>query len=206
MLRAAIGVALFLTLLMPVVTAGADAVPTVDVSGIVVGIDGEPTVVEWAKVEEYESEDADAVVTEFDVADDGTFTVALREWGTAEAPARALLMAFGPAKEPVVDEQGCTTITQPFGVVELTITGDVPTEPIEIVMDQQVEEGLCPPATATPQPEAPSITLPPTDAAAVTSSAPPRATIDALLLVSIGLLAVASLARQRARRQPSPRH
>ena len=106
MLRAAIGVALFLTLLMPVVTAGADAVPTVDVSGIVVGIDGEPTVVEWAKVEEYESEDADAVVTEFDVADDGTFTVALREWGTAEAPARALLMAFGPAKEPVVDEQG----------------------------------------------------------------------------------------------------
>ena len=77
---------LLLALTVAVTVLAADAVPTVDVSGVVLDTEGQPAEVESARVVEFETPDSEAV-TAIDVAADGTFTVALREWGTPEAPA-----------------------------------------------------------------------------------------------------------------------
>ena len=62
----------------------ADAVPTVDVSGVVLDTEGQPAEVDSARVVEFETPDSEGITTIIDVADDGTFTVALRQWGTLE--------------------------------------------------------------------------------------------------------------------------
>ena len=108
-----------------------------DVSGVVLDTEGQPAEVESARVEELETTDSEPIVTAFDVAADGTFTVALQEWGTPDAPALARFVFVGPRGEPVViDEEGCTEQTTPWGTLEVPIPGVVPTEPVEIVLDQ----------------------------------------------------------------------
>ena len=145
----------------------ADAVPTVEVSGFVDG-EGQPVEVESAMLEEFETPDSEPIVTPIDVAEDGTFTVSLREWGSPEQPARARITAFAPP-ESTEDEEGCVESIQLFGVYEIDIPGHVPTDPIVIVYNQAARSVLCPPVTATPDPEpdedlqAPAVTLPPTD-------------------------------------------
>jgi len=68
----------------------ADAAPTVEVTGLVVDLEGQPVVdVESSRIVESETPESDPITTNFDVAADGTFTVALRAWGTPEVPARA---------------------------------------------------------------------------------------------------------------------
>ena len=139
------------------------------------------------------------------MADDGTFTVALREWGTPEEPARAQFFVTGPRGEPVViNEEGCTETTSPSGTLEVAIPGVVPTEPVEIVLDQTVIDGLCPPVTATPEPEAPVaseapaavITLPPTDAGGASrAQTGPVTGIFAAFLFLAGSAALALAAR-----------
>lgn len=175
-----------------------DDVPTVDVSGSVFDTDGQPAVVESARVEERETPDSDPVVTSIAVAEDGTFTVALREWGTPEQPAIARFFAFGPRGEPVViNDEGCTEQTTPFGTLEVEIPGQVPVEPIAIVLDQVAIDGLCPAVTATPDrgnqapAEEPTRTLPPTDAGGVVAPGIAGVASAALLLGGMGLLAVA---------------
>jgi hypothetical protein len=76
----------------------------------------------------------------------------------------------------------------------------VPTDPLVIVLDQTVVSGLCPPATATPEPEAqvpdveaPTITLPPTDAQGATNPGLAGSLGSALLLAGVALILVASL-------------
>lgn len=175
-----------------------DDVPTALVSGTVVGLDGAPAEVVSARVEEHETPDADPVVSAFDVAEDGTFTVELRVWGTAEQPARAVFTVLGERSDPVFDENGCWTTTTPFGTLEVAIPGAVPSEPLEIVIDRAVEDGLCPAETATPAPSRPAKTLPPTDSA-------PRAKdigvhlspSEAFLVLGVWLLALGSLIRAR---------
>ena len=169
----------------------ADAVPTVEVTGFVDG-EGQPVEVESAKLEEFETPDSEAIVTPIDVAEDGTFTVSLREWGTPEQPARARITAFAPP-ESTEDEDGCVETIQLFGVYEINIPGQVPTDPIVLVYNQAARSVLCPPVTATPEPEpdedvqAPTVTLPPTDAQrgnpAIVGSA-----AAALVLVGFGLI------------------
>jgi len=186
----------------------ADAVPTVEVSGVVLDTEGQPAEVESARVDEFETPESEAIRTTIDVAADGTFTVSLREWGTAEQPAIARFAVFGPRGEPVViNEEGCTEQTTPFGTIDVPIPGSVPTEPIEITLDQSLVDGLCPPATATPDPnpkapdpepdaQAPAVTLPPTDAQpggpALAGSVP-----AALLLAGIALLGAGFVAARR---------
>ena len=195
------------------VALAADAVPTVDVSGVVLDTEGQPAEVDSARVEELETPDSEPVVTAIDVAADGTFTVALREWGTPDAPALARFVVFGPRGEPVViNEEGCTEQTTPWGTLELPIPGVVPTEPVEVVLDQVLIDGLCPAVTATPEPEAPaprgpSVTLPPTDAGGA-SRVVPALTGDVasvLVLAGIAAVALAALVRRRAMGELSPR-
>ena len=189
----------------------ADAVPTVEVSGVVLDTEGQPADVESARVDEFETPESEAIRTTIDVAADGTFTVNLREWGTAEQPAIARFAVFGPRGEPVViNEEGCTEQTTPFGTIDLEIAGAVPTEAIVITLDQSLIDGLCPPVTATPDPnpeapdpepdaQAPAVTLPPTDSQpggpALTGSV-----AAALLLVGIALLGAALMAGRRGTR------
>jgi hypothetical protein len=149
----------------------AEDVTTVDVSGTIVGEDGLPIEITTARLYEFETEDSEPIVTDIEVAADGSFTVALRQWGTPEAPARATIWAYAVEEEPVFDEKGCWTISTPYGSIDLEIPGAVPTDPLLIIVDRFAEQGLCPPVTATPAPEtpdpvAPGLTLPPTDALA----------------------------------------
>ena len=186
---------------------GADAVPTVEVSGVVLDTEGQPAEVESARVDEFETPDSDAIRTTVDVADDGTFTVALREWGTPEQPAIARFAVFGPRGEPVViNEEGCTEQTTPFGTIDVEVPGAVPTEPITITLDQELIDGLCPPATATPEPapekpdvEAPAVTLPPTDAQPG-SPALAGSAAAALLFAGIALLGAGFVVARRGSR------
>jgi len=195
------------------VVAAADAVPTVDVSGVVLDTEGQPAEVESARVVEFETPDSAGVSTVIEVAEDGTFTVALRQWGTPEVPAVAEFFVSGPRGEPeVINEEGCTVATTPSGTLELAIPGQVPVEPVEIVLDQELIDGLCPPVTATPEPEAPaprgpSITLPPTDAAGASHTTPGQTGAFAGLLFMAGTaaLALAALVRRRAMGELSPR-
>jgi hypothetical protein len=181
----------------------ADGVPTVQISGVVLDTEGQPAVVESARVDEFETPESEGIRTTIDVAADGTFSVALREWGTAEQPAIARFAAFGPRGEPVViNDEGCTETTTPFGTIDVAIPGEVPMEPITIVLDQSVVDGLCPPVTATPDPttpdpttpdpepnvQAPSVTLPPTDAQAGATLAFAGSLAAAMVLAGIALL------------------
>ena len=188
----------------------ADAEPTVDVSGVVLDAEGQPAVVESARVDEFETPESEGVRTTIDVAADGTFTVQLREWGAPEQPAVARFAVFGVPGEPVViNDEGCTETTTPFGTVDVPIPGEVPTEPITIVMDQSVVDGLCPPVTATPEPEAPdpepaerapAVTLPPTDTQAGSGPALAGSVAAALLLAGAALVGAGFLAARRAHR------
>ena len=191
----------------------ADAVPTVEVTGLVVDLEGQPVVdVESARIVESETPESDPITTNFDVAADGTFTVALREWGTPEVPARARFIVYGPFSEPrVINDEGCTEMTQALGIIDLDIPGVVPTDPLVIELDQTVVSGLCPPATATPEPEpvaqvpdegAP-ITLPPTDAQRASDPGLVGSLGSALLVGGMALIAVALLllVRPPARRR-----
>jgi hypothetical protein len=188
----------------------ADGVPAVDVSGVVLDTEGQPAVVESARVDEFETPESEGVRTEIDVAADGTFSVSLREWGTPEQPAIARFAVFGVPGEPVViNDEGCTETTTPFGTIDVPIPGEVPTEPITIVLDQTVVDGLCPPVTATPQPEAPdpapddrapAVTLPPTDAQAGSGPSLAGSVVAGLLLAGIALIAAGFVAGRRAGR------
>jgi hypothetical protein len=109
----------------------------------------------------------------------------------------------------VINDEGCTETTTPFGTIDVPIPGEVPTEPITIVLDQTVVDGLCPPVTATPQPEAPdpapddrapAVTLPPTDAQAGSGPALAGSVAAALLLAGIALLGAGFVAGRRAGR------
>jgi hypothetical protein len=199
-------IALGLLLIVASVALAADAVPTVEVSGSVLDTDGQPAVVESARVEERETPDSEAVVTPIDVAEDGTFTVALREWGTPEAPAVATFFVFGPESEPVVvNEEGCTETTTPFGTIDVAIPGQVPTEPIVVVLDRELENGLCPAVTATPEPEQhapqeqPAVTLPPTHSVGDGGPALLGSWAVVLVLGGVGLLGLATLLVRRSR-------
>jgi hypothetical protein len=190
----------------------ADGVPTVDVSGSVVDTEGQAAVVESARVEERETPDSEPVVTPVDVAEDGTFTVALREWGTPEQPAVATFVVFGPRGEPVVvNEEGCTEQTTPFGTLELQIPGQVPVEPVAIILDQVGIDGLCPAVTATPDrgnqapAEQPTRTLPPTDAGDGVAPGIAGFATAALLLGGMGLLASAFVLTTRSAARPHAR-
>jgi hypothetical protein len=179
----------------------ADAVQTVEVSGYISG-EGQPVEVESAQLEEFETPDGEGIVTPIEVADDGTFTVFLREWGTPEQPALARITVFAPPEE-TQDEEGCVETIQEFGVYELDIPGVVPTEPIVLVYNQASRSVLCPPVTATPDPEpdaqAPAVTLPPTDAQGG-GSALVGSIAAALLLAGIALLGAGfTLARRGSR-------
>jgi hypothetical protein len=201
-----------LTLTASVTALGADEAPTVEVTGFVVDLEGQPVVdVESSRIVESETPESDPITTNFDVADDGTFSVALREWGTPEVPARARFIVYGPFSEPrVINDEGCTEMTQALGIIDLDIPGAVPTDPLVIVLDQTVVSGLCPPATATPEPEAqvpdveaPTITLPPTDAQGAADPGLAGSLGSALLVGGVALVAIASLlaVRPSARRR-----
>jgi hypothetical protein len=189
----------------------ADAVPTVEVTGLIVDLDGQPVGdVESSRTVESETPESDPITTNFDVAADGTFTVALREWGTPEAPARARFIVYGPFSEPrVINDEGCTEMTQALGIIDLDIPGVVPTDLLVIEVDQTVVSGLCPPATATPEPvaqvpsEAATITLPPTDAQGASDPGLVGSLGSALLVAGVAFIAVASLlvVRRPARRR-----
>ena len=198
---------LVLAMTASVTAFAADAVPTVEVSGIVLDTEGQPAEVESARVDEFETPESEGIRTTFDVAADGTFTVALRQWGTLEQPAIARFAVFGPRGEPVViNEEGCTEQTTPFGTVDVPIPGEVPLDPVEIVLDQTLIDGLCPPVTATPDPEpepdvqAPSVTLPPTDAQAGPTPALAGSVTAALLIAGLALLGVGSMLARRSNR------
>jgi hypothetical protein len=198
---------LLLAMTASVTAFAVDAVPTVEVSGTVLDTEGHPAEVESARVDEFETQESEAIRTTIDVAADGTFTVSLREWGTAEQPAIARFAVFGPRGEPVViNDEGCTEQTTPFGTVDVEIPGEVPAERIEIVLDQTLIDGLCPAVTATPDPEpkpdaqAPAVTLPPTDAQAGATSALAGSVTAALLIAGLALLGVGSMLARRSNR------
>ena len=183
----------------------ADAVPTVEVSGFVDG-EGQPVEVESAMLEEFETADSEPIVTPVDVAEDGTFTVSLREWGSPEQPALARITAFAPP-ESTEDDEGCVETIQLFGVYEIDIPGQVPTDPIVIVYNQAARSVLCPPVTATPEPEpdedvqAPAVTLPPTDAQpggpALVGSIAAASVLAGLALLGAGFLVARRGSRPR---------
>jgi hypothetical protein len=102
-------------------------------------------------------------------------------------------------------------MTQALGIIDLDIPGVVPTDPLVIELDQTVVSGLCPPATATPEPEpvvqipdeGATITLPPTDARGASDPGLVGSLGSALIVGGLALIAVASLliVRPRTRRR-----
>jgi hypothetical protein len=177
----------------------ADDIPTVEVSGIVLDTEGQPAEVESAVLTQSETAGGEGTSTAFEVNPDGTFTVALLEWGTPEMPAQARLSAFG-VSEVVIDDDGCTIASNHAGSVTLMIPGQVPTEPIVIVLDEFVSSAVCPgPVPPDEDPRAPAVTLPPTD----TQARGPVLTASvgaALLLAGIALLGAGfTLARRGSR-------
>lgn len=189
----------------------AEAVPTVEVSGTVVGPDGTVVPVKAAWLLEHEFEGAEGIRTDVVVAADGTFTVALRAWGTAEAPARARIVAEGHFGEEEVDEQGCVIARAPVGSMAIEIPGVVPVDPIEVVMDDENVIGACtatpaptPEASEAPQapeaPEAPGITLPPTDASASPATQGAGIAWLGVLLLALSTMAVLFRPRRRVER------
>jgi hypothetical protein len=186
-----------LVLAMAGTAVAADAVPTVEVSGFVDG-EGQPVEVESAKLEEFETPDSEPLVTPIEVADDGTFTVALRDWGTPEQPALARITVFAPPTEPVQNEDGCMESFQLFGVYELDIPGQVPTEQIVLVFNQATHSVACESdETAPPDAQAPSVTLPPTDGGQSAEPVQARSTAVILLVAGIALLVAASIVGRR---------
>ena len=111
----------------------------------------------------------------------------------------------------MINDEGCTEMTQALGIIDLDIPGVVPTDPLVIELDQTVVSGLCPPATATPEPEpivqipdeAATFTLPPTDAQGATDPGIVAPLGSALLFAGLALVAAASLlvVRPPARRR-----
>jgi len=124
--------------------------------------------------------------------------VALREWGTPEQPALARITVFAPPSAPVENDDGCFESFQLFGVYELDIPGQVPTEPIVLVFNQATHSVACESdETAPPDVEAPSATLPPTDAREGADAAQARSATVVMLVAGIALLAAASIVGRR---------
>jgi hypothetical protein len=183
-----------LGLLLATTALGADAVPTVDVSGTVVW-QGEPVEIVSAELTERETPDSDPVTSTFTVAEDGTFTVSLRAWGTLEQPAEARIKVSGPSGSKV-SEDGCATSWATDGTAVLSIPGEVPTDPIAITMVEW-SIGAC---TSTPKPtvEPPAaLTLPPTDSRLSAAGPPASSALGAWIVVGIWLLALGLLVRWR---------
>ena len=177
------------------VVIAAEAVPTVEISGAVVGPDGAVVPVKGAKLYEWEFEGAELLVTDIVVAEDGTFSVALRVWGTPETPARARIVAEGSVVEEEVSEDGCVVHRWPTGAITLEIPGVVPPDPVVIVMDDFNSIGACtatpaPTPTAPEAPPAPGITLPPTDASAMPAVHGSAVAGLGLMLLAVGTTAV----------------
>ena len=150
---------LLLALTAAVTVLAADGVPTVDVSGVVLDTEGQAAEVDSARVEELETprqrtdRDPDRRRSRRDLHGGATGV------GHARRAGARTLRDLRPRGEPVViNEEGCTETTTPFGTLEVPIPGAVPTEPLEIVLDQTVIDGLCPAVTATPEAEAPAPT------------------------------------------------
>jgi len=182
---------------------GADDTPTVEVSGVVLDTEGQPAEVESAVVTQSETAGGQGTSTPFDVNPDGTFTVAILERGTPESPAHARLIAYGPS-ETIIDDKGCTSTTNSIGSVDLVIPGQVPTDPIVIALDGLVGSAVCPGNSLEEDPQAPSVTLPPTDAQ---GSARGLASFAGtfLLVGGFGLLAVVALLATSPKRRTAAR-
>jgi hypothetical protein len=178
------------------VVLAADAVPTVEVTGTIVGTDGQPVEIELARLLEYETATSEPIVTPIIVAADGTFTVVLRAWGTPEEPARAVIEAYGVRAGPFTEGE-CQVWRTPFGTLELSIPGQVPAEPIEITVDRDVEDAICGGGlTATPPR---TLTLPPTDLSP-RGRHPSTSSAAMLAALFVGASAVALLGLRRRRR------
>ena len=75
----------------------ADGVPAVDVSGVVLDTEGQPAVVESARVDEFETPESEGVRTEIDVAADGTAKRLSRSgFGGVRRPKRSLKIRTSP--------------------------------------------------------------------------------------------------------------
>ena len=105
--------------------------------------------------------------------------------------------------ETTEDDEGCTETIQEFGVYELDIPGQVPTEPIVLVYNQARRSVLCPPVTATPEPDedvqVPAVTLPPTDSQA-SGPAFAASLAAAMLLAGFALLGAGFVLARRGGR------
>ena len=85
-----------------------------------------------------------------------------------------------------------------FGVYELDIPGQVPTQQILLVFNQATHSVACESdETAAPDAQASSVTLPPTDRGQGAEPAQARSTAVILLVAGIALLAAASIVGRR---------
>ena len=140
----------------PIWSASPD--PTFVLTGKVVDVDGNPTVLSASYAIETFADGSYAEFS-FDVEVDGSFAVALVRDGTPDAPVTVALLAWGTPADPVTDEEGCEFTYAPFGETSINLPGTVPPGPVIVTLGApELLLGICS-ATAAPNPQ----TLPPTD-------------------------------------------
>lgn len=182
----------------PVSTAEPD--PTFVLTGKVVDADGNPTVIVTSYVIETFPDGSRATFS-FEVAVDGSFSVALVRDGTPDSPVTVVVLAFGTPTDPVTDENGCELTYAPYGEAVINLPGTVPSEPVLVQLGApRLLQGICP-ATAAPQ----LTTLPPTDTDATApgngaaNASAGWAAVVGVLFVLIGASVVAMKTRQGRR-------
>jgi hypothetical protein len=171
------------------------------VEGIVLGPDGLPFAVRRALVTQFGPNGEGAEATRFEVADDGSFSVTLRPWGTPDAPSRVEFDILGLTSRIDIGD-GCvaeSAIVARDSFDLVLATGDAPDPLLLEGAEQEVGE-VCGETNVPPT----TPTLPPTDGAAPLDRAPGSA-LGSVAAVIGGLLLVASGLAFAARRRPTGR-
>ncbi|OGN87724.1 MAG: hypothetical protein A2X23_07785 [Chloroflexi bacterium GWC2_73_18] len=168
---------------------------------------------------------------DFEVAADGSFSIALQAWGTWDAVS-VLQVEVAANRAETTTPEGCTETTEDVGTIwrKLALAEAMPLEPVELVLETQ-GSGACG-AVGTPRPEPGATddgagtggttggesddegqagageggtrdTLPPTDrpGLADASNAPPAALLTLVLVIALAVMLAASAAREPRRRR-----
>jgi hypothetical protein len=159
--------------------------------GVVLGEDGKPFTVEVVRLTLSAPGDGGVIATKFEVADDGSFEVALMPWGTIAAPAEVRVTVTGVVTTVVLADDGCSQQYAPVAesTFPVALEGGAEPAPIQLVARERLVDTVCGGL------ETPTITLPPTDGFGSSGTGPATAGQSAYA-ASVGALTLLSVAIQ----------
>jgi hypothetical protein len=165
---------------LPVMAAGEPVL-----RGRILDADGNPFPVESARMTLIAPDGGGSVASKFEVAEDGSFEVALMPWGSVQAPAQVRIDVTGAVTSVVVDDEGCSEQFAPLvqAVFPVALESGSDPEPVELI-GREVPVG-----TVCGNVAAPGTTLPPTDVNPELLAAVTRQATVVAALGAIGFLA-----------------